>query len=311
MSLRVRGKCADVATVIEMAMSRDPRSRPSAGEFGDVLRQIQARHGLVPDEMAFHSDMQSDPPPQQLAGSTAARDTLSNLPAEVTSFVGRRAELADVKNLLVTYRLVTLTGIGGVGKTCLALQAARDSAEDFVDGVRLVELGELRDGSLLADVVAEALSLRDDVSSPLTTSFDMCRARVAMALGTTWSRLPLALRCQTPRSRLRLRLRTVVASSSFTSSYPTTFGETKGNHSAPSWPHRDYTRNHGVTIAHARCADGHRSAAEIATKLCASRGTRPVLVTTVRSTSCVDWVGSSSQTRIASRTMSAVPPLIA
>jgi len=166
--IRAKGIPDDVATVIEMAMSRDPRSRPSAVEFGDELRQIQARHGLVPDEMAFHSDMQSDPPPQQLAGSTAVRDTLSNLPAEVTSFVGRRAELADVKNLLVTYRLVTLTGIGGVGKTRLALQAARDSAEDFVDGVRLVELGDLRDGSLLADVVAEALSLRDDVSSPLT-----------------------------------------------------------------------------------------------------------------------------------------------
>src|SRR6201998_4766419 len=166
--IRAKGIPDDVATVIEMAMSRDPRSRPSAGEFGDELRQIQARHGLVPDEMAFHSDMQSDPPPQQLAGSTAARDTLSNLPAELTTLVARRAELPDVKNLLVTYRLVTLTGIGGVGKTRLALQAARDSAEDFVDGVRLVELGGRRDGSLLADVVAEALSLRDDVSSPLT-----------------------------------------------------------------------------------------------------------------------------------------------
>src|ERR1700760_3421129 len=89
--IRAKGIPDDVATVIEMAMSRDPRSRPSAGEFGDELRQIQARHGLVPDEMAFHSDMQSDPPPQQLAGSTAARDTLSTLPAELTSFVGRRA----------------------------------------------------------------------------------------------------------------------------------------------------------------------------------------------------------------------------
>ena len=69
--------------------------------------------------------------------------------------------------MLVASRLVTLTGIGGVGKTRLALRAASDARPDFRDGVWLVELGELRDGSLLLDTVAAALGVRDESARPL------------------------------------------------------------------------------------------------------------------------------------------------
>ena len=72
-----------------------------------------------------------------------------------------------MKDLLPTSRLVTLTGIGGVGKTRLALRSATDVAADFPDGVRLVELGELRDASSLMDVVAAGLDLRDEPTKPL------------------------------------------------------------------------------------------------------------------------------------------------
>jgi non-specific serine/threonine protein kinase len=58
-----------------------------------------------------------------------------NLPVELTSFVGRRGELAEVKRLLTGSRLVTLTGIGGVGKTRLALRAAAELRRAFRDGV--------------------------------------------------------------------------------------------------------------------------------------------------------------------------------
>ena len=67
-----------------------------------------------------------------------------NLPAELTSFVGRRGELAEVRRLLAGSRLVTLTGIGGVGKTRLALRAAAELRRAFRDGVWLVRLDQLR-----------------------------------------------------------------------------------------------------------------------------------------------------------------------
>src|SRR5215469_11893319 len=84
-----------------------------------------------------------------------------NLPAELTSFVGRRHELAEVKRLLADSRLVTLTGIGGVGKTRLALRAAAGLRRAFRDGVWLVRLDQLRDEALLAQAVAGALGLQD------------------------------------------------------------------------------------------------------------------------------------------------------
>jgi hypothetical protein len=62
----------------------------------------------------------------------------SNLPAELTSFVGRRQELREVKRLLTVTRLLTLTGSGGAGKTRLALHAAADMSRGFPDGAWLV-----------------------------------------------------------------------------------------------------------------------------------------------------------------------------
>ena len=83
------------------------------------------------------------------------------LPAELTSFVGRRGELAEVKRLLAGSRLVTLTGIGGVGKTRLALRTADGLRRAFRDGVWLVRLDQLRDPALVAQAVAGALGLQD------------------------------------------------------------------------------------------------------------------------------------------------------
>lgn len=78
-----------------------------------------------------------------------------------TPFVGRRTETAEVRRLLSTGRVVTLTGPPGVGKTRLALQAANDAARSFQDGTYVVELGGLRDPGLLAQEVAGALGLHD------------------------------------------------------------------------------------------------------------------------------------------------------
>ena len=84
-----------------------------------------------------------------------------NLPAELTSFVGRRDQLAEARRLLAASRLVTLAGPGGVGKTRLALRAAAGLARAFRDGVWLVRLDQLRDEALVAQAVAGALGLQD------------------------------------------------------------------------------------------------------------------------------------------------------
>src|SRR5258705_393595 len=135
--------------------------------LGAELQQVQLLRGLPVDEMARQGGAQSPQPQAPATSAASVGRTIGNLPLELTSFVGRRAELSAAKHMLSSSRLVTLTGIGGVGKTRLALRAATELATDFADGVWLVELGELRDGSLLVDVVATGLGVRDESARPL------------------------------------------------------------------------------------------------------------------------------------------------
>lgn len=89
------------------------------------------------------------------------RSQQGNLPAEASSFVGRRAELIDVTESLSAFRLVTLTGMGGVGKTRLALRVAHKVRRAFPNGVWLVELAALEDPALLVQTIVDALGGRD------------------------------------------------------------------------------------------------------------------------------------------------------
>lgn len=97
----------------------------------------------------------------------AAHRLKSNLPAEATSFVGRRGEVAKAKRLLSTARLATLTGGAGVGKTRLALRVAAQLLEKFPDGVWLVELSALTDDKLLTQAVADILGVQAGSARPL------------------------------------------------------------------------------------------------------------------------------------------------
>ncbi len=90
---------------------------------------------------------------------------LGNLPAEATSFVGRRRELAELRTKLGTVRIVSLVGPGGVGKTRLAIRAATDLARGFPAGAWLVELADVRDSRLVANAVIAALDLRDQAAT--------------------------------------------------------------------------------------------------------------------------------------------------
>ncbi|MFJ5926688.1 ATP-binding protein [Kitasatospora sp. NPDC092948] len=97
----------------------------------------------------------------------AASSGPGRLPAEVTRFVGRAAELDALAGLLGRSRLVTVTGPGGVGKSRLALRAAARLAAGFPDGVRLAELGPVRDPLLLGRTVRAALAQAGPGARPL------------------------------------------------------------------------------------------------------------------------------------------------
>jgi predicted ATPase/class 3 adenylate cyclase len=93
-----------------------------------------------------------------------------NLPLQLTSFVGREREMADVAGVLGRTRLLTLTGVGGTGKTRLALQVAADLLAAYPQGVWLVELAPLADPGLVPGAVATALGIAEDASRPLVST---------------------------------------------------------------------------------------------------------------------------------------------
>ncbi len=101
-----------------------------------------------------------------MAGSKPAASARGRLPAELTSFVGRRRELAVTRRLLSGSRLLTLTGAGGVGKTRLALRMAAEVRRTFSDGVWFVELAALHDTALLGHTLAGALELSQVSADP-------------------------------------------------------------------------------------------------------------------------------------------------
>src|SRR6185312_16177229 len=83
------------------------------------------------------------------------------LPAQLTSFVGRDAEMREMRDILAQNRLVTLTGAGGAGKTRLAVQIAASIGGDYADGIRYVDLAPLTDPDLVPIAAARALGLPD------------------------------------------------------------------------------------------------------------------------------------------------------
>ena len=91
----------------------------------------------------------------------------NNLPVQLTSFIGREDQLSRVEALLDEHRLVTLTGVGGVGKTRIALQAGADLLDRYRHGVWLVELAPLTEADLLPKTIASALAVREDPNRPI------------------------------------------------------------------------------------------------------------------------------------------------
>ena len=84
---------------------------------------------------------------------------VNNLPRPVTSFVPRDTDVAEVKARLAKYRIGTLVGSGGAGKTCLALEVGSELLEDYPDGVWIAELAPLEDTRLVAETVCTTIGV--------------------------------------------------------------------------------------------------------------------------------------------------------
>lgn len=93
--------------------------------------------------------------------------TPSNLPIQLTSFIGREREIADARRLLFSSHLITLTGAGGSGKTRLAIQIAGQLKDEFTDGVWLIDLVPLHEPALVPHLVAQVLGLHPVTDLPI------------------------------------------------------------------------------------------------------------------------------------------------
>jgi predicted ATPase/DNA-binding SARP family transcriptional activator/tetratricopeptide (TPR) repeat protein len=142
-----------VRRALMRALAADGRRQDALAEFED-LRRVLREHAEAdpdPETRALYREL--------LAGAAPRAEIPAGLPAQLTSFVGRHRELAEIDRMLGRTRLLTLTGPGGAGKTRLALAAAAARAETLPDGVGFVDLGALRDGALVPQAVAVSLGV--------------------------------------------------------------------------------------------------------------------------------------------------------
>jgi len=136
------------------------------------LAQPEHVHQLVADGLA-----------RQFPPLRSAAVSRSNLPVQVTSFVGREAELAEIERLVEAHRMVTLIGTGGTGKTRLMLEAAPRIEARYPDGVRLAELAPTSDPDLVASEVIRAVGGRERPgSTAMDTLLDLVRDKRMLLL---------------------------------------------------------------------------------------------------------------------------------
>jgi predicted ATPase/DNA-binding XRE family transcriptional regulator len=132
--------------------------KPSKELANILLEKLDIPETERPQWISFARGL-SGFPPQSLPSSNNPN---SNLPAPLTTFIGREKEQTDAIRLISKYRLVTLTGSGGVGKTRLSIKVGEQVLGNYVDGVWLVELAPILDPSLVPRTIALTLGLRDD-----------------------------------------------------------------------------------------------------------------------------------------------------
>jgi len=145
---------SDVDLILARAMAKDREERyRSSRDFADALRALRESADHVTATITL---------PRHLA----ARGP-NNLPSQLTSFIGRRRERAEVRRLFSSSRIVTMTGPGGSGKTRIAIQVAMDMLGEQPDGAWLVELESLDDPAFVPQTVASVLGVQEEPGRPL------------------------------------------------------------------------------------------------------------------------------------------------
>jgi predicted ATPase/class 3 adenylate cyclase len=165
--------------VLVTKATRDLAGGRLGGGFGlKRLGQFRLRD-LAEPELIYqltHADLSADFPPLKTIRS-------GNVPVQATSFVGRAGELREIAQALAQSRLVTLTGVGGVGKTRLSVEVASQTVGEYPDGCWFCDLAPARDGDTVLRIIASSLgaALRPGVS--LETSItEHCKARQLLAV---------------------------------------------------------------------------------------------------------------------------------
>jgi predicted ATPase/DNA-binding XRE family transcriptional regulator len=136
------------------ALERGERQRP----YPHTVRTLADTLGLSEEARA---SLLATLPRGAAAPTAQATTPEVNLPVPPTPLLGRERELEQIRAFLREVRLLTLTGLGGVGKTRLALESTRDAAEDFPDGVAFVGLASLVDPDLVVPTIARSVGLRE------------------------------------------------------------------------------------------------------------------------------------------------------
>jgi predicted ATPase len=150
--------------LVSQAIADQVRDRLPAGVELKDLGAVRLK-GLATSEAVFqvvHPHLyQNFPALRELEA------TPNNLPQQLTSFIGRERERADVEEMLTSTRLLTLLGMGGLGKTRLALQVGASVMDGYPDGVWFIDLQTIRDPSLVAGETARVLGVREEPGRPL------------------------------------------------------------------------------------------------------------------------------------------------
>ena len=132
------GISADLKQVIMKLLSKDPAQRyGSASEVQNILEDTISHDYRIKTKL------------------------MHNIPLDLTSFIGREEELKEVRRLIGRTRLLTMTGVGGTGKTRLAMQAARGLVHDFKDGIWVIELSTIFEADQALRAIAAVLDMRD------------------------------------------------------------------------------------------------------------------------------------------------------
>ena len=138
--------------------------------YRETARRLVQALQLTPEDRAAFQFAAQTPPRIRVSDARSVTDDVQRLPAALTSFIGRQREVDELVRLLPKARLLTLTGVGGCGKTRLALEVARLVCDGYSDGVRVVELALLADPALVLQAVATAFGVRETQTQPLATT---------------------------------------------------------------------------------------------------------------------------------------------